>query len=75
MMISMFALGSDLPEIEVIRSALSEELKLTHGCNTKIVMLGSGQLGRLSDHSELFISIIRINVRCLAEASLFQKKI
>lgn len=26
-MISMFALGSDLPEIKVIRSALSEERK------------------------------------------------
>lgn len=26
-MISIFALGSDLPEIEVIRSALSEERK------------------------------------------------
>lgn len=28
-MISMFALGSDLPEIEVIRSALSEQRKFT----------------------------------------------
>ncbi|GEM_PF-5561384 len=27
-MISIFALGSDLPEIEVIRSALSEEWTL-----------------------------------------------
>jgi len=28
-MISIFALGSDLPEIEVIRSALSEERKFS----------------------------------------------
>lgn len=29
-MISIFALGSDLPEIEVIRSALSEERTLSY---------------------------------------------
>lgn len=37
---------------------MSEERKLTHGCNTNIVILGASQLGRPSDHSERFESII-----------------
>ncbi|STU69139.1 Uncharacterised protein [Klebsiella pneumoniae] len=48
-MISIFALGSDLPQIEVIRSALSEErtlvLSLIHKqyCDHLIKSVGKGR--------------------------------